>query len=185
MKKLLLTVASTALVFGLAYAADLQSGPQAGQKVPGPFHPLNVNGESAGKKACLYCKHGSSPVAVVFARCADCPTTAKLLKKLDEATKANTKADLGSYAVFLSDDDKMADKLKAMVEKEGIKELTVAVDNPAGPEAYKIAKDADVTVVLYNEHKVVVNHSFKKGELKDADIDTIVKDLSKILPSSK
>jgi phage/plasmid primase-like uncharacterized protein len=153
--------------------------------VPGPFHPLNVNGEHAGKKACLYCKHGPNPVAVVFARCAECPTTAKLLKKLDDATKANAKAELGSYAVFLSDDDKMAEKLKALADKEGIKELTIAVDNPAGPESYKIAKDADVTVVLYNEHKVAVNYSFKKGELKDADIDTVIKDLSKILPEQK
>src|SRR5437588_12445482 len=28
----------------------IKSGPQVGQKVPGPFHPLNVNGEGAGKE---------------------------------------------------------------------------------------------------------------------------------------
>ena len=42
-------------------AADLRSGPQVGEDVPGPFHPLNVNGEDAGKKACLYCNGGRQP----------------------------------------------------------------------------------------------------------------------------
>jgi hypothetical protein len=30
----------------------LKSGPQKGQKVTTPFSPLNINGPSAGKKAC-------------------------------------------------------------------------------------------------------------------------------------
>ena len=34
-----------------------------------------------------------------------------------------------------------------------------------------MCKDADVTVVLYNQHKVKANYAFKKGELKDKDID--------------
>lgn len=35
-------------------AADaLKSGPQTGTNIPGPFHPLNVTGSSAGKKNCL------------------------------------------------------------------------------------------------------------------------------------
>jgi hypothetical protein len=37
----------------VALAADLESGPQTGKKLPGPFHPLNVNGAMAGKKHCL------------------------------------------------------------------------------------------------------------------------------------
>jgi hypothetical protein len=37
-----------------ALAADaLESGPQPGQKLPGPFHPLNITGRAAGTKACL------------------------------------------------------------------------------------------------------------------------------------
>ena len=172
-------------VAGLAVAAELKSGPQAGDKLPGPFHPLNCTGESAGKKACLVCKHGDSPVALVFARTADCPQTAKLLKKLDEATVANKKAEMGSFVIFLTDDDKMPEKLKAMAEKAGIKELTVAVDNPTGPAKYNVDKDADLTVILYTERMVKGNWSFKKGEITDANIDTIVKDVSKIVPEKK
>ena len=42
-----------ALLVGSAWAADaLQSGPQTGDNVPGPFNPLNVTGDDAGKKQC-------------------------------------------------------------------------------------------------------------------------------------
>src|SRR3954463_16283243 len=71
-----------ALVGGLAVAAELKSGPQAGEKLPGPFHPLNVNGDKAGEKQCLYCKFGDQSVAMVFARTPDCPQTQKLIKAI-------------------------------------------------------------------------------------------------------
>lgn len=184
MRKMMFAAAlAVAAVVGVSYADHVKSGPQTGDTVPGPFHPLNINGDKAGEKACMYCKHGDNPVAVVFARTPSCPQTAKLIKKLDELTAKNSKAEMGSYVVFLSDDDKLPAELKKMVEKESIKNTTITVDNPAGPEKYKIAKDADVTVLLYTEHKVKANHSYKSGELKDADIDTIASDVSKILPT--
>jgi hypothetical protein len=44
---------AVALLVSSVLAADsLQSGPQVGQKIPGAFHPLNLNGPQAGTKAC-------------------------------------------------------------------------------------------------------------------------------------
>src|SRR5215207_10003749 len=102
-------VLASAVVVALgtvAFAADLKSGPQAGEKVPGPFHPLNINGESAGKKACLYCKAGDSPVVAVFARSADDATLQKLIAAIETATEKNAKAELNSFVVFCSDNEK-------------------------------------------------------------------------------
>lgn len=181
----LFAMAAVMAVAGLAVAAELKSGPQTGDKLPGPFHPLNCNGENAGKKACLYCKHGDSPVAMVFARTVDCPQTQKLIKKLEEATAANAKAEMGSYVVFLSDDDKLGDKLKAWSDKEKIKNVTLAVDNPSGPSKYNVAKDADLTIVLYVDRTSKANWAFEKGKITDDNIATVVKDLSKILPEKK
>ena len=48
-----------------------------------------------------------------------------------------------------------------------------------------VAKEADVTVLLYHEGKVEANFAYKKGELKAEDVDTIVKNVSKILPEKK
>jgi hypothetical protein len=40
-------------VAGVCAGDALQSGPQVGKEIPGPFHPLNVTGSSAGQKNCL------------------------------------------------------------------------------------------------------------------------------------
>ena len=108
-----------------------------------------------------------------------------LVKKIDAATAKNSDARMGSFVVFLSDDEKLPDQLKALAEKAGLKECVLTIDNPAGPRGYKVAKDADVTVVLYVNQKVKANYAFKKGELKQADIDKIVAEVKLILPEKK
>jgi ABC-type sugar transport system substrate-binding protein len=107
-----------------------------------------------------------------------------LVKKIDEATVANKSARMGSFVVVLTDDEEKAQKdLQTLGKKQGLKSCVLStVDSPAGPDAYKIAKDADVTVVLYRGQKVVANYAFKKGELKSDDVARIVKDVEKIVP---
>jgi hypothetical protein len=169
------------LLFGGVIAAErIKSGPQIGDEVPGPFHPVNVTGPNAGEKFCLYCKNGDNPVAMIFARHLSTPLV-KLIKKIDTATVKHEDDKMGSFVVFLSDATDLERKLKQVADKEEIKHTILAVDNPAGPQAYKIAKDADVTVVLYTNHKVKANYSFAKGALNDKDINTIVASVSKIL----
>lgn len=158
----------------------LKSGPQVGAEVPGPYHPLNVTGPFAGKKQCLFCKHGPNPVAVVFARELT-PEVTDLLKKLDAATAKNKDAKMGSYAVFCNDDEKLQGNLKSLAEKEKLSNLPLTVDNASGPADYSIAKDADVTVILYREFNVKSNFAFRKGELKEGEITKIVADVSKIV----
>jgi hypothetical protein len=168
---------------GVAFGAEIKSGPQNGEKVPGPFHPLNVNGEDAGKKACLYCKNGENPVAVVFARTAEDPNVVSLVKALDKVTGQNTKCEMGSYVVYLTGDEKVEAKLKHLAAKEGLKHIVLSIESPEGPEKYNISKDADVTVLLYTERTVKANYAFEKGKLDAKAIETIVKDVSKITPA--
>jgi hypothetical protein len=173
-----------ALAAGVVVAEEktaLKSGPQVGAQVPGPFHPLNINGANAGEKFCLYCKNGQNPVAMVFARDASEPLT-KLIKQLDHATAKNAGCSMGSFVVFLSDSDSLEKQLKEVAEKEKLKHTILSIDNPSGPKGYEVAKDADVTVVLYTEHKVKANYAFKKGELSGKAIDQIVADIAKITP---
>ena len=106
-----------------------------------------------------------------------------LVKKIDEATAKNSSCSMGSFVVFCSDDEALPKKLKELAKTQGLKKLVLTVDNPAGPEGYDIAKEADVTVVLYTNKKVKANRAFKKGELKAKDIDAIVADVAKILPA--
>jgi hypothetical protein len=119
---------------------------------------------------------------MIFAREVSDPLTS-LVKKIEAATAKNSSCSMGSFVVFLSDDEKLEKKLKALADKENLKHTVLTIDsNPAGPSGYNVAKDADVTVVLYAKKTVKVNHSFKKGELTNKDVDAIVGDIAKILP---
>ena len=177
-----MSLASALLVGAVFAAGTVKSGPQINEDVPGPFHPYNVTGKAAGKKNCLYCQNGSNPVAVVFAREVT-PQVTKLIKKLDQCTAKNGDCRMGSYVVFLSDKEGLDKQLKEMADKAKLEQIVLSIDNPAGPEEYKISKDANVTVLLYTKHIVKANHAFKKGELKDKDIEAIVKEVPKILPA--
>ena len=118
---------------------------------------------------------------MIFARDVTGPLTS-LVKKIDAATAKNSDCNMGSFIVFLSDDESMEKKLKELSDKEDLKHTVVTMMNPPGPPSYKIAKDADVTVLLYVKKNVKANYAFKKGEMKGQDIEQIVTDLSKILP---
>ena len=121
---------------------------------------------------------------MIFARNIDSSLTS-LVKKVDAATKENSSAKMGSFVVFLANEDdakKMETSLPDYAKKEKIKSLVLAIDNVAGPQGYNIAKDAEVTVVLYNKRTVKANYAFRKGELNEKAIEAIVKDIPKILP---
>ena len=105
-----------------------------------------------------------------------------LVKQIDAATAKNSSCHLGSFVVFCNDDEKLEGKLKDLAKKENLEHIVLTIDNPQGPQRYKVAKDADVTVVLYDRHKVKANYAFKKGELHDEDVSKIVADVTKILP---
>src|SRR5215831_9932157 len=99
---------------------------------------------------------------MIFAREVSDPLTS-LVKKIDAATAKNSDCRMGSFVVFCSDDEGLEKKLKDLSEKEKLKKIVLAIDNPAGPRGYNVAKDSDVTVVLYTRQNVKVNHAFKKG----------------------
>jgi hypothetical protein len=104
-----------------------------------------------------------------------------LVKKLDKAT-ADSKGKMGSFVVFCSDDEKLEEKLKDLAKKEKINNTILTIDSKKSGPYDNFAADADVTVMLYIKHTVKANHTFKKGELKDKQVETVVEDLSKILP---
>jgi len=171
-----------ALSVTVALAADkaaVKSGPQVGEELAGPFHPLNVNGSKAGEKSCLYCSNGSNPVAMIFAR-EPSPALTKLVKKLDSACAKNSGCKMGSFVVFCSNEEGLESKLKKMAQDADLKNVVLSIDNPAGPKKYNVNKDADVTVVLYVDRTVKANFAFKKGEMKEKDADKVISELPKI-----
>lgn len=182
MKMFALTSVVATLALGAALAGEpLKAGPQKGEELPGPFHPLNVNGESAGEKTCLYCRYGGDPVAMVFARSAT-PEVAKLVKQLDETIAKNKDADMHACIVFCSDETGLKDKLEALAKKADLKHVVLAIDNPAGPKGYNITKDSEVTVVMYVDRTVKANHAFRKDEFNDKAVTKVIGEVPTILP---
>jgi hypothetical protein len=59
--------------------------------------------------------------------------------------------------------------------------FVVPAEHAAGPKSYKLNPEADVTVLIYRQGKVVVNYALPAGGLTDETIQKIVADTSKIL----
>jgi hypothetical protein len=170
------------LLAGALIAAEpVSSGPQPGDKMPGPFKPMNVTGPDAGKEECLYCKNGSKPVVMVFTRELT-PGVVALIKKLDAVTGAKSEAGLASCVIVLTDAANYGQGLAKWAGGEKIANTILATYTSAGPMKYAISSDAAVTVLLYTKQTVKVNHSFRAGELTEKNVDTVLADLSKILP---
>jgi hypothetical protein len=181
---LLLTAAS------VPYAADTpKSGPQPGDSIPGPFHPVNANGAYAGDPHCLVCEYGLRPVVAVFVREAgevSKPLTT-LLQKLDEAAAKHRDVGLAAFAVFLSDDfakeqvrSDFVRRLEAVAKEADLKQVILAADAPAGVESYKLNKDAEVTVILYRRLRVEASFASAKDGLADKEIATVLAAVQKL-----
>jgi hypothetical protein len=119
---------------------------------------------------------------MIFAREVSDPLTS-LVKQIDSATAAHADKKMGSFVVVLSDTKALDKSLADLAKKEKIEHTVLSIDAPEGPKAYKIDKDADVTVVLYVKKHVKASHAFHKGELSASGIDQIMSDLPKILVS--
>ncbi len=175
-------VMAVALVFGMAVvaSAEMTSGPQVGDSV-GAFTVTKVAGNPddgfpVGRAGCYRCKTGSKPVVMVFARTGD-EKLAKLLKKIEEEVEEHADDKMMGFVNMIGAD---AESLKKAAEefatKHGITRLAFVVPEDAenGPPDFKIAPDADLTVVCYKEGKVKANHAFAKGGLTDEKIDAVV-----------
>lgn len=176
--------AALTLCTSLAAQEQVRSGLQPGEELSALFEPLNVTGPHAGQQHCLVCENGANPVAMIFARDLTGPLL-KLIARLDEATGKHQDQDLGSFVVFLSEDENLQFQLQAAAKKHRFQHIVLAIDAPAGPDGFKVSEKADVTVVLYERHQVKANHAVAKGGLTDKAIDAVLADLSKILPPPK
>jgi hypothetical protein len=174
----------------------LKSGPQVGEKLPGSFHPLNVNGSHANHEHCLVCDYGLDPVVLIFAR--EVPTAGAslaLLQKVDKALEDHQAASLKAFVVFLSPNFAKEEDRKDLVQKiesltklpdQPVKQLALSADSASELEQlYKLDKGAELTVLLYKELKVVNNFAYAKDKLTDKDVDAVLTAVDKMLPAKK
>ncbi len=120
---------------------------------------------------------------MIFSRKSD-DALASLVKKLDAVVADGKDKQFKTFVSFIGES---ADALKPKVEKfakdSGVKEipLTIAVEQPDGPESYGLNEEATYTVLIYKELKVAANHALKEKELTKEKVEAIVKDAKKLL----
>lgn len=180
--KHLLAIALMLGVSAAAGAAEIKSGLQPGDAPPA-FNVRDVTGPSAGKTLCYRCQYGPRPVVTIFTRDIENAATQQLIKEVDATVGKNSDSKMAAFVVLLTDDPDSAEgKLTEVAKKHGIKNVPLTIyDGVAGPDKYKVSKDADLTVMMWNESDVKVNHAFAKGAFKAESVKTVSADTKKIL----
>ena len=101
----------------------------------------------------------------------------KLAQGIDKALTEHKKAELRAWVTFVSDDQPGLDpQVVKWGRKFGLGSLPLAVfEDAQGPPAYRLGKDAEVTVLISVKQKVFRNFTFREGELTEAKVTEILK----------
>ena len=167
------------LLPAFAGAADpCVSGIPVGQR-PGPYSFLVATGPQRGQQTCYICEQDDKPTAVIFAHTLS-PQLAKLAVKLDAEVPKRKESGFKVWVTQLAAKADL-DALAKWSKTTAIKNVPVgAFEDVDGPPAYKLAADADVTVLLFVKRKVVANFAFRADELTDEAVAAVVKELPKL-----
>src|SRR5438105_5781014 len=164
---------SLSLPLSLARAGDpCVSGVPVGKR-PGPYSFLVATGPQRGQPTCYICEQLDKPTAVVFARSLSRPL-GRLMAELDAEAVAHKEQGFKVWMTLLGPNADL-DGLAKWAQKQGIKDSPVgAFEDADGPPAYKIHKDADVTIMLFVNQKVVANFAFRAGELNEKQVAAVM-----------
>lgn len=146
------------------------------------FYVKDVTGPAAGTELCYRCRYGNRPVVTVFTRKIDERLTA-MVRELNGVVGENADSDMAGFVVLMTDDPaKHEDSLKTLVEEHEIEHLPLTIfDDAYGPRAYRLSREAEVTVMMWLDGLLVVNETFDSGDLSDEVISGVIEDTAKIL----
>jgi hypothetical protein len=175
------TVLLVLLLGALQASADPgASGLQIGMK-PGPYSFLVATGAQRGQQTCFVCETAEKPAVVVFTRKLGDPL-AKLLSKCDEFLGKQPNDSVRCWMTLLGEKTATLDELAKWSKQAGLKNVPVGVfDDPAGPPSYRLADNAEVTVLLWVNRKVIANFTFRAGELNDDAVKKIAETMPKLI----
>jgi hypothetical protein len=121
-------------------------------------------------------------MAIVFARSPN-DSLGKFLASLDKALVAHKASNPNAWVTFLSDNQPALEpKLIEWSRKHGLANIPIGVfEDNDGPPSYRLSRDAEVTILLAVNQKVVVNFALRLGELTEEKGKEIVAALPKIM----
>lgn len=168
------------LSVSVAVADPCISGTPVGQR-PGPYSFLVATGQQRGQQTCYICETEDRPAVIVFARQLNDPLK-KLLTQIDSKIAAQPKDTLRAWTTILGEKVVSLDELAKWGKETGLKNLPLGVfDDPVGPPSYKLNQEADVTVLLFVNKKVIANFAYRPGELNEEQIKRVTSTIPKLL----
>lgn len=184
---LALGILATVHSAGRSFAQDtetLRSGLQPGDKA-GAFNVKDVTGPRKDKSLCYACAFGKHAVVNIQTREIS-PALIEVIQKLDALvdSPASIKGDSKhAFVVYITDDPESAAKeLDEIARQHKIKNIPLTIfDELTGPRGYKLAPDAEVTVMMWKETVVAVNHAAGASDLTPTLADRVLKDARKHL----
>jgi hypothetical protein len=99
--------------------------------------------------------------------------------KVDEKAKV---VELRLTKALVYKDEKLG-QLAGLARDAKLKNTVLALAAPDDVKDYRLHKDADITVVGYSRHKVLVNRAYGKDKFTADEADKLPADLTKNLPN--
>ncbi len=164
--------------------AELKSGIAVGEFVAS-FEVVTCAGAESeevkvGDKLCYVCKYELRPVVLVFARSSD-KRLSRLASRLDKTVAECSDNKLAAFISLIGSESeelqKRAKRFGAALRLKNVP-IVVPVKNPKnGPGDFKLARNAEISVMFYVEGVVKANYAFAPGELDDQGIKAMLDDV--------
>lgn len=165
----------------LVTPADLVSGPQPGKKY-GPYTFLIATGPNRGTSHCYVCETGDEPAVIILARSTSEPLN-DFARQLDRLLTKHQAQQLHGWATFVGmKQPEKEPELANLSKKLGLRTLPLGIYESAdGPPGYKLHANADVTILLVKESKVVHNFAYPSHGFSAAEGKKILELVPKML----
>ena len=162
--------------------AEIKSGLQVGDYADAFDVKDCSSAQTRGKTLCYRWVYGGRPVVAVFTRSLD-DNVVSLAKELQAKLFENSTKQLRAFVVVLSDKPQDQEEiLSKLAQVNRLRTLPLTVFKDAkGPPDYKIAANAEVTVLLWTGLQVKANHAFTEDEFDTAAIKKVMASLPTIL----
>jgi hypothetical protein len=151
-----------------------------GDEVPS-FYVRAVTGPLAGKSVCYVCRHGDRPVVMVLLRELGADATA-LLNELNQTVDRHRAEGLRCFAVLVTGTpQREAPRLQTLAFDEKLDlPLTLASEAVAAEAALNVDSEAAITVVLYEDRRIVSRFAHRSGSCNESARREIVSAAEKL-----
>ncbi len=152
-----------------AAAEDAEAAEAALGEVPN-FYVREVTGYRPNLAICLVCRYGARPVVLICVRDMD-EQVERLIEKVDRTVDSNRGVGLRGFGVYVGSDIPNAQPNFAVLARKRKIDMPLALPVEAGgPRSLDLSKEDRVTVLIYQEKKVVRRFAFARGKLTDKRI---------------